>query len=170
VCLELKTSRFQGHWVQHSGGPLSLKQARAFVRSRGVVIPKYLTLYLPEEYGLTLSESGLADADAIYYRIDQTPENADILVYWEQLLTARKQLPVALRKEVLRSDEHCLYVFSHEIFEITRLKKVFSESGGAFTFRRLGFLIDPGLNGAIHEDAVRHGDALVEELRKERGM
>jgi hypothetical protein len=166
----LKTSRFQGRWVQRSVGPLSLKQAKAFVRSRGVVIPKYLIWYLPEEYGSTLAESGLADADAIYYRTDQTPENADALVDWEQLLTVRKQLPVAMRKEVLRSDEHCLYVFSHEIFEITRLKKVFLENGGAITFRRLGFLIDPGLNGAIHEDAVRHGDALVEELRKERAI
>jgi hypothetical protein len=27
------------------------------------------------------------------------------------------------------------YVFSHEIIEITRLKKVFSENGGAITFR-----------------------------------
>jgi hypothetical protein len=166
----LKISNYQNQWAQRTGGPLSLVQAKAFVRSRGVAIPKYLRWYLPEDLGCTLAESGLSNADAIYYRIDQAPENADAFVHWDQLLSNRKQLPIALRKEVLWSDEHCLYVFSHEVFEISQLKKVFSENGGAITFRRLGHLIDPALDRAIHEDAVSYGDALVEKLRKERGI
>ena len=75
-----------------------------------------------------------------------------------------------LRREVLRSDEHCLYALAHEIFEIRELKKVFLQNEGALTFRRLCNLIDPRFNGAIHEAAVLHGDALVESLRKERGI
>ncbi len=162
--------KFQGQWVPRPDGALSLKEAKAFVRSRGVVIPRYLFWFVPEDEGLTLEESGLADADAMYYRIDQAPQNAGFPVYWNELLTNRGQITVFLRREVLRSDEHCLYVLSHEIFEIRELKRVFLQNGGALTFRRLCNLIDPQFHGAIHEAAVLHGDALVENLRKERGI
>jgi hypothetical protein len=166
----LVISKFQGQWVPRPDGALSLKEAKAFVRSRGVVIPRYLFWFVPEDEGLTLEESGLADADAMYYRIDQAPQNAGFLVYWNELLTNRGQITVFLRREVLRSDEHCLYVLSHEIFEIRELKRVFLQNGGALTFRRLCNLIDPQFHGAIHKAAVLHGDALVENLRKERGI
>ena len=89
---------------------------------------------------------------------------------WNELLTKRGQITVFLRREILRSDEHCLYMFAHEIFEIRELKSVFLQNRGALTFRRLCNLIDPQFNGAIHEAAVLHGDALVERLRKERGI
>jgi len=108
---------------------LSLKEAKAFVRSRGVVIPRYLFWFVPEDEGLTLEESGLADADATYYRIDQAPPNVGFPVYWNELYTNRSQITVFLRREVLRSDEHCLYVLADEIFEIRELKRVFLKKG-----------------------------------------
>jgi hypothetical protein len=38
------------------------------------------------------------------------------------------------------------------------------------TLRQLYHLIDPAFNGAIHEDAVGYGDAMVQRLRIERGV
>ncbi len=134
------------------------------------MIPRYLLWFIPQDQGLTLEESGLANADAIYFRTDQAPQNVEFPIYWNELLTKRGQIPVFLRREVLQSDEHCLYVFAHEVFEIRELKNIFLKSGGALSFRRLCNLIEPRFNGAIHEAAVLHADTLVETLRKERGV
>ena len=35
---------------------------------------------------------------------------------------------------ILRSEEHCLYVFAHETFEIQELKRTFARNKGAITF------------------------------------
>ena len=72
--------------------------------------------------------------------------------------------------EVLESEDHVLYVFAHEIFEIQQLKKILLQTGGSLSFRRLNYLIDPENDGAIHADAVRYADALVEKLRSERNV
>jgi hypothetical protein len=151
------------------GGPLTLDQALDLVRSRGVRVPNYLSWVVAEEEGVAPEDCGLANADAMYYRIDQSPLNADFPVTWGDF-TVRGKVPVWLRREVLRSEDHSLYVFSHEIFEIRQLKKVIADSGGGSTLRRLCYLIDPAHNGATHLDAIRSSDALVDKLRKEWGI
>ncbi len=163
----MATSRFQGRWVPRSGGAFSIEEALEFVRSRGVKIPRYIAWYVAEHEGLTLEECGLASADAMYYRSDQTGATADFLIRWDDL-TIRGRVPVWIREEVLRSEDHSLYVCSHEVFEIRQLKRAIAHAGGSISLRRLCSLIDPAYNGAIHHDAVRYSDRLVEKFRRER--
>ena len=137
-----------------------------FVRSRDVQVPRYLLWRVAEHEGLTLEECGLARADAVYYRIDQPVINADDQIEWSDLERNGK-VPVWLRAEVLESEDHVLYVFAHEIFEIQQLKKILLQTRGSLSFRRLNYLVDPENDGAINADAVRYGDALVEKLRRE---
>jgi hypothetical protein len=146
-----------------------LQEALSLVRSRGVEIRDEIRWLVAEHEGLTLREAGLEDADAIYFRIDLVLLAQSQFVEWEELTIGGK-IPIFLREEVLESEEHTPYVFSHEFFELSELKKQFDEAGGRMTYRRLAYLIEPTLGGAIHENAVQYGDDLVQQLREERGL
>jgi hypothetical protein len=159
----LRASRYQGLWRKRPTGPLTLKQALAFVRSRGVTVPRYLLWCVAEHEGLSLQECGLAGADATYYRTDEQVTNADFRIDWSDL-ERKGRIPVWIRAEVLESEDHVLYVFSHEIYEIKQLKRVFLQNKGSLSLRRLSYLIDPENDGAIHADAVNYSDDLVEKL------
>jgi hypothetical protein len=146
-----------------------LQDALSFVRSRGVEVPGEIRWFVAEQEGLSFREAGLENADAMYYRTDLSAIAQSQFVSWESLTTGGK-INVFLRAEVLESEEHTLYVFSHELFELAELKKHFEAVGGEMTYRQLAYLIEPSLGGAIHENAVRHGDGLVKQVRIERGL
>jgi hypothetical protein len=174
----LGASRYQGKWTKNASGPLSLEEALAFVRSLGVEILDEIHWFVAEHEGLTLRAAGLegedengpTHADARYFRISIDSTNVDASTSWERLRTGLGKISVCLRAEVLESDEHCLYVFSHESHELTKLKEQFDQRNGWMTYREMALLIEPRLGGAIHEEAVRFGDELVRQLRTERGI
>jgi hypothetical protein len=139
-----------------------------FVKSRNVRVPKYLLWKVAEHENLAPEGCGLATADATYFRTDQLIANAGLSIVWSTLENHGK-VPVWIRAEVLESDEHTLFVFSHEVYEIKELKKTFRANGGRLTLRRLNALISPDSNGAIHNNAVRYADSLVGILRREQG-
>jgi hypothetical protein len=166
---ELTVSAYHGRWIPNAGRPLTIKKALQFLRSRSIVIPSHIRWGVGRLQEGEYRDGGLLKADAYYFRSDVGLYNVDSLIAWEDF-TVRGKVPVIVREEVLRSDEHALYVFSHEIFEIQELKRVVDLSGGAISLRRLAQLIDPVLDGSIHKEAVRYGDSLVRKLREERGI
>jgi hypothetical protein len=174
----MKASRHEGRWTRNPDGPLSLAEALGFVRSCGVRTPRSIHWYVAEHEGLTLREAGLEweddtglrTADAIYFRGRLGVENAFTPITWETFEIKRGRVSVCVRAEVLRSLDHILFVFSHEIFELRELKSEFRRRGGSMPNRSLAHLIDPRLDGAIHERAVQYSDELVRQFRQERGL
>ena len=162
--MKLNVSRYQGRWTKRRNGRLSLDDALTLTASRGVLIPENVRWVVAEDEGLTPREAGLewddehgrvCGADASYFRIRVDVHNLGARVKWDQLKTALETITIALRAEVLESEEHAIYVISHELFELGELKIVFEERGGSMTYRELADLIEPALGGAIHENAVR---------------
>lgn len=163
-------SRFQGRWTKNAGGPITLNEALEFAKRRGVALPDDVEWFVAEHEGFTIREAKLENEDARYFRFDIDYLNIDAEVKWNRLTTRNGTIPVFLRSEVLESEEHALYVIAHEVFELTELKIEFPRRGGSMTYRAIAFLIEPELDGAIHENAVRRGDELVRRLREERGI
>ena len=166
----MKVSRYQGRWTKNPTGRLSLAEALDFVKSRGGDVLDDVLWLVAEHEGWTLREAGLEDADARYFRFPLDDNDRDSPIKWEKLLNDQGKVPVFLRAEVLESDEHLLYVISHEFFELAELKRVFEERSGWMTYEALAHLIEPRLGGAIHEAAVSRSDDLVHRLREERGV
>ena len=172
----MKVSRYQGRWSKTPAGPLSLDEALAFVRGRGVHVPDDILWLVAEHEGLTLRETGLEredadgldNADVRYFGYSLNAKNQDEPIQWEAMVNAEGKGPVFLRAEVLESEAHTLYVLSHEIFGLVELKRLFKR--GVMTYLRLARLIDPRFGGLIHRDAVEYADALVGQLRSERGI
>jgi hypothetical protein len=121
------------------------------------------------EAGLERSgPGGVEQADAQYFGFTLSAKNKRDPLQWEELKAGAGKIPVFLRAEVLRSEEHALYVISHELFELGELRRLFAS--GPMTYERLAYLIEPKLGGLIHRDAVEYGDSLVGALRRERGV
>jgi hypothetical protein len=174
----LSASRYEGRWNRRTEGPLTLREALAFVRSRGVRVPRETQWRVAKHDGLTLREVGLewndergrGGADAIYFRANPGTFYPHALVRWNRLQTLRGTIPIFVRAEVLRSEDHTLYVLSHELFELRELKSVFQKRGGSMTFRELADLVNPDIGGPIHQAAVQQADLLVQRFRAERGF
>jgi hypothetical protein len=131
-----------------------------------------------EHEGLKLRQAGLewddgrgrGGADASYFRAEPGTFDPHALVRWDRLQTLRGTIPIVVRAEVLRSEDHTLYVLSHELFELRELKSEFKGRGGAMTFRERADLVNSDFGGPIHQAAVMQADLLVQHFRAERGF
>lgn len=70
---------------------------------------------------------------------------------------------------LFHSDEAIVAVIGHEMYELNLLRRLFEESGGAMTYRRLHYLISPGIKGNLHDQAWDVADRLVASMRKGKG-
>jgi hypothetical protein len=158
--------------MDQAGGRAALAGGGSGVRPE----PDDVEWFVAEHEGFSLREAGLerADADGVeqadaqYFSFTLSFNNKDDLLQWDELRNPGGKIPVFLRAEVLQSEEHALYVISHELFELGELRRLFAS--GPMTYERLAHLIEPKLGGPVHRDAVEHGDSLVGRLRRERGI
>ncbi len=115
-------------------------------------------------------EFGTWGADAVYFRNRLALHNVHDAIQWERLQTTSGKISIFVRREVLKSEDHTLYVFSHELHELRELRSEFEGRGGSMLVRAFAELIEPRLGGPIHTEAVRFADELVRRFRVERGF
>jgi hypothetical protein len=93
------------------------------------------------------------------------PRASDLAAIWR----AVDQLLVRVAQPMFESDEAIVAILGHEMHELNNLRRLFEESGGAMTYRKLYYLINPGIKGNLHDQAWDVADALVAAMRKARG-
>jgi hypothetical protein len=76
------------------------------------------------------------------------------------------ELVVNVSESVFHSDEAIVAIFAHEMHELSNLRRIFAESGGAISAQRLHALINPGIPKNLHDQAWDVADKLVFAMRK----
>jgi hypothetical protein len=87
-------------------------------------------------------------------------------IEWEQFYNRFEQVPVALSREVLNSDEAIVAVIAHEMHELNGLRKLFEANGGRLPAADLHRAITPGFKGNLHYEAWDIADELVLKMRQ----
>jgi hypothetical protein len=149
-------------WRANSDGAIrTVDDAIEIARQNGVEIPddllfrKAKSKYFPKDtYGQYLSRTGNDPGKVITWN-----------EFYDQDLD---QLLVKIEESVFRSDEAIVAVIGHEMHELNHLRKLFEESGGSMTYRRLHYLINPGIKGNLHDQAWDVADELVMRMRRAR--
>jgi hypothetical protein len=150
-------------WAKNPDGAVrTVEEAFEIARRNGVEVPDDILLrkvsgkYLPD------------NAYAKYFGADTNDPNK--FVRWEDFYNKDlDQLLVRIEQSVFQSDEAIVAVLGHEMHELNNLRYLFEASGGAMTYRRLHYLISPGIKGNLHDQAWDVADRLVAEMRKARG-
>jgi hypothetical protein len=102
---------------------------------------------------------------ARYFSAHRTDPNQ--LIRWEDFYDKDlDELVVHISEDVFRSDEAIVAILAHEMHELSNLRRIFVESGGSMTMRRLRALIHPGISKNLHDQAWDVADKLVFAMRK----
>ncbi|MBL8622229.1 MAG: hypothetical protein JNK64_13030 [Myxococcales bacterium] len=80
------------------------------------------------------------------------------------------EILVRVEPTVFESDEAIVALLAHEMHELNNLRRIFEESGGSMTLKRLHDLVSPGIKGNLHDQAWDVADAAVAKMRKDRGQ
>jgi hypothetical protein len=144
----------------------------AWAKLNGVATPDYIKV-VPRDPEDPPTKDG-KPVDAKYFVARDVQPNQPI--FWDNAnepltsIFSREAgaIIVNMADEVVQNDEHFLHVLAHEVFEITELKKLFDECGGAMPAGKVYELIEP-MTGTknIHWYSWEWADGLVERLRIE---
>ncbi|MEZ4364028.1 MAG: hypothetical protein R3B48_27895 [Kofleriaceae bacterium] len=88
-------------------------------------------------------------------------------VTWNNIATAKDEVPIVLSEEVLKSDEAIVAVIAHELHEVEMLRQVLLEKGG-LSDPEVHRLISPGFKGNFHDEAWDVADRMVAKMRRSR--
>lgn len=80
------------------------------------------------------------------------------------------EILVRVDATAFESDEAIVALLAHEMHELNSLRRIFEESGGSMTLKRLHGLIADGIKGNLHDQAWDVADATVARMRRERGQ
>jgi hypothetical protein len=149
-------------WAKNPNGAVrTVDEAVKIARQHGVHIPDDILLR-------KVTSKHLPDNTYAKYFGSDTNEPSK-LVRWDDFYNQDlDQLLVRVEQTVFQSDEAIVAVLGHEMHEINHLKRLFEESGGAMTYRRLHYLISAGIKGNLHDEAWDVADKLVANMRKSR--
>jgi hypothetical protein len=150
-------------WPKNPDGAIrTADEAVEIARKNGVTIPD--DILLKKTSGKFLPDSTYAE----YFRVRSTDPGK--LISWEDFYNKDlDQLLVRIEHSVFESDEAIVAILGHEMHELNNLRHLFEENGGVMTYRKLHYLINPGIKGNLHDQAWDIADQLVTAMRKARG-
>jgi hypothetical protein len=150
-------------WTKNPDGAVrTADQAIEIARNNGVEIPD--DILLRKISGKFLPDNTYAE----YFRVRATDSSK--VIRWDDFYNKDlDQLLVRVEQSIFESDEAIVAILGHEMHELNNLRRLFEEGGGSMTYRRLHYLINPGIKGNLHDQAWDVADKLVAEMRKARG-
>jgi hypothetical protein len=147
-------------WAPNPGGEVrTVDEAVALARKLKVEIPDDIRFIAVNQKDLP------KNAYAAYAQMGKNFQAGDF-IEWEQFYNRFEQIPVALSREVLSSDEAIVAVIAHEMHELNGLRKLFQANGGRLPAADLHRAITPGIKGNLHYEAWDIADKLVLEMRQ----
>jgi len=147
-------------WLKNADGAVrSIDEAVEIARIHGVEIPD--DILLKKVRGKMLPDNTYAQ----YFSHYGTDPNK--MVRWEEFYDKHLDgLVVLIKENVFQSDEAIVAILAHEMHELSELRRIFEESGGALSRRKLYNLINPGIARNLHDQAWDVADRLVLAMRK----
>ncbi len=147
-------------WAKNPDGAVrSVDEAVEIARRHGVVIPDDILIrkvkgkYMPDR------------TFAQYYSHRGTDPNKR--VSWQDFYDKDlDELLVRIDDAVFQSDEAIVAIMAHEMHELNNLRRLFAETGGSMSVRRLHYLINPGIKGNLHDQAWDVADQIVTSMRR----
>lgn len=143
-------------WTYNRADACSIDEAMEIARKHGVNVPEYIVVGVYED-------AVPAGAHASYAMLGE--RRATSIIRWHELLNRFGQVPVHLRRDVLRSDEAIVAVFAHEVYEIKKLRELFERNDGVLSASRLREATSPDIPGNLHWEAVDFADSIVRAMR-----
>jgi len=158
-------------WRLNESGRRTEIEALEIARREGIVIPEDIKLWV--DPGLDAARWRNLENPRIWARyggrLRQGSRNMNNLVEWEELLvtsplTGEGRLPIAIRPEVLYSDEAIVATLGHEMYEVSHWRQRFANAN--VTLEEF----DSANKGWLHNRAVVEGDRLVFNIRRRLGL
>jgi hypothetical protein len=149
-------------WAKNPDGAVrTVDEAMEIARKHGVEIPD--DILVRKISGKFMRKDTYAQ---YLYRTGQDPHKT---ITWEEFYDRDlDHLLVRIEESVFHSDEAIVAIIGHEMHELNHLRRLFKASGGTMTYRRLHYLINPGIKGNLHDQAWEVADQLVETMRKRK--
>jgi hypothetical protein len=138
--------------------PVGHKVARQIAEAHGVRFEDPVIILRVKD-SIPLSGT-IAHASHLSRRFDP-----DSRVNWDELFPGGR-ISISVHRCVFLSDESIVAHFTHELYEVRELRKVFAEAGGSMTALDLHELIREGRKGNLHDRAWEEATHAVEAMRQ----
>jgi hypothetical protein len=145
----------QVEWRLNAGGAIrSESEAIDITLREGLVIPSDVEIaWVPEDF----FPPGV---NASYIRFKPSQK----FIAWNDFYVNGK-IRVTVSRRVLNSDEAIVAAIGHELYEINGLREIFASSPNPMKYIDVAKLIEPRLNGTLHQQAWAYADYLVNQMR-----
>lgn len=156
-------------WTRNvSGAVRNEVEARAIATAHGVVIPEDVEiLMVPKGFEGIMLPQPVLEGDAVYATYGDFRIGYGVKNQWKSLYRRNKIL-VKIRSDVFESDEAIVAVFTHEFYELNRLREMFAAANGVMRGEIIWDLIAPYRPGNLHSKAWDLADAAVQRMREVR--